>query len=259
MRVQADGLTFAYGAHEVLRGVTFAAEGGRLLSVLGPNGVGKSTLFGCLLGLLPGYGGRILFDGADARRMGPRQIARRAAYIPQTHYPAFNYAVFDMVLMGTTHTLGAFASPGAAQRAAAQAALERMGVAHLAGRSFARLSGGEQQLVLIARALAQRSPVLLMDEPTASLDYGNQHRVLRCVQRLAHEDGYTVILSTHNPQHALSYADAVLALHGGAVLAAGAPREVMDEALLTALYGVPVRLVETPQGVAVLPGKEDGA
>ena len=177
MRVQADGLTFAYGAHEVLRGVTFAAEGGRLLSVLGPNGVGKSTLFGCLLGLLPGYGGRILFDGADARRMGPRQIARRAAYIPQTHYPAFNYAVFDMVLMGTTHTLGAFASPGAAQRAAAQAALERMGVAHLAGRSFARLSGGEQQLVLIARALAQRSPVLLMDEPTASLDYAFNYAI----------------------------------------------------------------------------------
>ena len=242
MRVQADGLTFAYGAHEVLRGVTFAAEGGRLLSVLGPNGVGKSTLFGCLLGLLPGYGGRILFDGADARRMGPRQIARRAAYIPQTHYPAVNYAVFDMVLMGTTHTLGAFASPGAAQRAAAQAALERMGVAHLAGRSFARLSGGEQQLVLIARALAQRSPVLLMDEPTSALDPISTSKIEDLVMDIKKE--YTIVMVTHNMQQAVRVSDTTVFFLLGEIIESGAtgqmfsvPKDKRTEDYITGRFG----------------------
>ena len=189
-----------------------------------------------------------------------REIARRVAYIPQTHYPAFNYAVFDMVLMGTTHSMGAFSTPGEKQRRAAEAALGRMGISHLAGRSYMRLSGGEQQMVLIARALAQESPVLMMDEPTASLDYGNQHRVLSCVRSLAREDGYTVVLSTHNPQHALSYADAILALHDGRVLAAGTPQAVLSGDLLRTLYGVDVCMVDTPQGRVVLPvdGPEEG-
>lgn len=258
MKLQVEGLSFAYGAHEVLRDVTFSARDGQLLSVLGPNGVGKSTLFRCVLGLLEGYGGTISIDGTDTRPLSAREIAHRIAYIPQTHYPAFNYSVFDMVLMGTTHSMGAFAAPGAKQRRAAETALRRMEILYLAERSYMRLSGGEQQMVLIARALAQESPVLLMDEPTASLDYGNQHRVLRCVRRLAHEDGYTVVLSTHNPQHALSYADAILALHAGTVLAAGTPQEVLTEGMLRTLYGVEVRLVETPHGAAVLPLPDDG-
>ncbi len=258
MKLQVEGLSFAYGAHEVLRDVTFSARDGQLLSVLGPNGVGKSTLFRCVLGLLEGYGGMISIDGTDTRPLSAREIAHRIAYIPQTHYPAFNYSVFDMVLMGTTHSMGAFAAPGAKQRRAAETALRRMEILHLAERSYMRLSGGEQQMVLIARALAQESPILLMDEPTASLDYGNQHRVLRCVRRLAHEDGYTVVLSTHNPQHALSYADAILALHAGTVLAAGTPQEVLTEGMLRTLYGVEVRLVETPHGAAVLPLPDDG-
>lgn len=264
MRLSVERLSFAYGGararHEVLKDVTFAAEPGQLLSVLGPNGVGKSTLFRCILGLLPGYGGSIRLDEADARGLSAREIARRVAYIPQTHYPAFNYAVFDMVLMGTTHSMGAFSTPGEKQRRAAEAALGRMGISHLAGRSYMRLSGGEQQMVLIARALAQESPVLMMDEPTASLDYGNQHRVLSCVRSLAREDGYTVVLSTHNPQHALSYADAILALHDGRVLVAGTPQAVLSADLLRTLYGVDVCMVDTPQGRVVLPvdGPEEG-
>ena len=170
MKLQVEGLSFAYGAHEVLRDVTFSALDGQLLSVLGPNGVGKSTLFRCVLGLLEGYGGTISIDGTDTRPLSAREIAHRIAYIPQTHYPAFNYSVFDMVLMGTTHSMGAFAAPGAKQRRAAETALRRMEILHLAERSYMRLSGGEQQMVLIARALAQEAKILLMDEPTSALD-----------------------------------------------------------------------------------------
>ncbi len=259
MKLSVERLSFSYGGGRVvLDDVSFRADEGRLLSVLGPNGVGKSTLFRCMLGLLSGYEGVIRLDGADTRPMSPRQIARRVAYIPQTHYPAFHYSVFDMVLMGTTHSMSAFATPGEKQRRAAEAAIERMGISHLAGRSYLRLSGGEQQMVLIARALAQQSPVLMMDEPTASLDYGNQHRVLSCVQSLAHRDGYTVVLSTHNPQHALTYADAILALHGGRVLAHGAPEAVLTAPTLQTLYGVDVCLADTPAGRVILPVAGEG-
>ena len=263
MKLSVERLSFSYGGgRTVLDDVSFRAEEGQLLSVLGPNGVGKSTLFRCMLGLLSGYTGAIRLDGADTRPMPARQIAHRVAYIPQMHYPAFNYSVFDMVLMGTTHTMGAFGTPGEKQRRAAEAAIERMGISHLAGRSYLRLSGGEQQMVLIARALAQQSPVLMMDEPTASLDYGNQHRVLSCVRALAHRDGYTVILSTHNPQHALTYADAILALHGGRVLTHGAPGVVLTAQALKTLYGVDVCMADTPAGRVILPmadGEEGSA
>ena len=263
MKLSVERLSFSYGGgRTVLDDVSFRAEEGQLLSVLGPNGVGKSTLFRCMLGLLSGYTGAIRLDGADTRPMPARQIAHRVDYIPQMHYPAFNYSVFDMVLMGTTHTMGAFGTPGEKQRRAAEAAIERMGISHLAGRSYLRLSGGEQQMVLIARALAQQSPVLMMDEPTASLDYGNQHRVLSCVRALAHRDGYTVILSTHNPQHALTYADAILALHGGRVLTHGAPGVVLTAPALKTLYGVDVCMADTPAGRVILPmadGEEGSA
>ena len=147
------------------------------------------------------------------------------------------------------------------ETAAALAALERLGIAHLAEQSFFRLSGGEQQLVLVARALAQQAYTLVMDEPTASLDYGNQTLVLARASALARE-GYTVILSTHNPQHALWYADAVLALQNGRAVAFGAPGEVMNSDLLQRLYGVRTALLQTESGPLVVPlmkGREGGA
>lgn len=247
-----EQISFSYGPHEVLRNVSFSVEQGHLLSVLGPNGVGKSTLFRCILGLLPSHTGTVFLSGRDARSLSPRQLARHIAYIPQTHYPAFNYSVFDMVLMGTTHRVGTFSSPREAERTLARTALAQMDILALADRSYAQLSGGEQQLVLFARALAQGAPLLLMDEPTASLDYGNQLRVLSCVRELT-KKGHTVMLSTHNPQHALLYADDVLALHGGTVLAYGKTDEVVTEPLLKTLYGVDTRLIPSPHGTSILP------
>jgi len=227
--------------------VSFEADSGELLAVLGPNGVGKSTLFYCMLALHRPSAGAVLLDGKPIHDTPPSKLAQRIAYVPQSHAPTFNYSVFDMVLMGTTARVGGFAAPGAEERNAARSAMERVGISHLASRGYLRISGGERQLTLIARALAQRAKVLIMDEPTANLDYGNGLRVLSQVKELARE-GYTVIQSTHNPDHAFLFADSVLALNAGRVAAHGAPRECLTEDLIRELYGVRVRLRESEDG-----------
>lgn len=243
MSVAVSNLSFSYGDHPVLRDVTFSAEKGQLLSVLGPNGVGKSTLFRCILGLLRGYDGEITVDGTSVRNLGAKALARLVAYIPQSSYPAFSYSVLDMVLMGAASHGGIFSTPGAKEEQLAREALERLEISHLASRSYTRLSGGERQLVLIARALAQRSGVLLMDEPTANLDYGNQMRVLSKVRTLA-EEGYTIIQSTHNPDQSYLFSHRILAIKDGRILACGAPKEVLDAALIRALYGIDVEVLK---------------
>lgn len=239
--IEVQNLSFSYGARSVLRDVSFTLERGAMLSVLGPNGVGKSTLFRCILGLLKGYSGTITVDGLNVRDLGARELARRVAYIPQSNYPAFNYSVFDMVLMGTTSRTGTLSPPGKQEERAAHEALERLGIGEFARRSYTQLSGGERQMVLIARALAQQSPVLLMDEPTANLDYGNQLRVLSKVRALARE-GYAIIQSTHNPEQSYLFSHEILAMRDGQVLAHGAPRDVLTPELVGALYGVDVEV-----------------
>lgn len=241
MSIEIRSLSFAYGEQQVLRDVSFTAQTGEFLSVLGPNGVGKSTLFRCILGLLRGYRGSILVDGADTRQMKASQLAKRIAYIPQSHYPSFNYSVFDMVLMGTTSKVSLLGGPGEAQREAARCALERVGIEHLAGKGYTNISGGERQLVLIARALAQDARVLILDEPTANLDYGNQLRVMEQVRGLT-ETGYTVVQSTHNPEQAFLFSHRVAAMKDGGILAMGSPAEVVTEELMEALYGADIRV-----------------
>lgn len=253
VKLELQDVSFSYGDRLILDRVGFTLHQGEFLSVLGPNGVGKSTLFRCILGRLTDYTGSITSGGQDIRALSRREAAQRIAYIPQIHQPTFEYSVLDTVLMGTTRQLSTpFAQPKAAQTRTAMAALDRVGVAHLAQRSFAQLSGGEQQLVLVARALAQQSDVLIMDEPTSALDYGNQLRVLELVRELA-EDGFAVLLSTHNPQHALSYATRILALSGGQVAALGKPQEVLTPELVRRLYDVDVVFETTAQGRVIVP------
>ncbi len=252
MSIAVHNLSFSYGAQRVLSDVSFTAADGALLAVLGPNGVGKSTMFRCMLGLMNDYTGTIAVNDTDIRTLSARQMARRIAYIPQSYYPTFHYSVLDMVLMGTAHQLSPFALPGDEQAAVAEQALAQVGMQHLSARSFQRLSGGEQQLTMIARALAQQAKILVMDEPTSNLDFGNQLRVLSCIKGLA-ADGYTVLLSSHNPQHALTYADRILALIDGSVAADGPPQDVLTETLLQRLYGVQAAIVDTADGRVIVP------
>ena len=241
MSVQVKKLSFAYGERRVLQDVSFQAEYGEFISVLGPNGVGKSTLFRCMLGLLTPTAGGAYVDGQRVAELSARQLAERIAYIPQSHSPVFNFSVYDMVLMGTTAQTGSFASPGKRQRSLANRALDRLGIFDLADRGYASLSGGERQLVLIARAIAQEAKVLVMDEPSAALDFGNRMRVMRTVRALT-QDGYTVIQSTHDPEQAYMYSDKILALSGGRVAAFGPPQETMTSELVSSLYGEAVEV-----------------
>ena len=260
MTLTVKDLTYRYAktAAPVLQGVSFTAESGDFLSVLGANGAGKSTLFRCLLGGLTDYTGAIELDGRDVRTLSRRETAEHIAYIPQIHRPTFGYSVLDTTLMGLTRQLSPFRSPTPEMEKQAMDALEQMGVAQLAERNFATLSGGEQQLVLIARALCQQSDILVMDEPTSSLDYGNQLRVLERVHLLA-QQGYTVLLSTHDPQHALRFSQKVLALSGGQVAADGCTADVLTPELLRRLYGVETVVLDTPCGRVLLPGEEGGS
>ena len=252
MNLEVRNLSFAYGTHKVLHDISFTLQQGEFLSVLGPNGVGKSTLFRCILGLLNDYKGSILSDGDDLRRMPRKEMARRIAYIPQISRPTFGYTVLDTVLMGTTRQVGVFSQPGKEQIALARQALERVGAAHLIDRDFSYLSGGEQQLVLVARAIAQRAEILVMDEPTSALDFGNQLRILKLVRELA-DEGYGVLLSTHNPQHALTFATRILALADGQVAALGKADEALTAELVEKLYHVHTTFTQTPGGRVLVP------
>lgn len=254
--IEVSNLSFSYGKKSVLDSVSFSLEPGKLTAVLGKNGAGKSTLFRCILGLLTGYAGSIKVEGREVKGLSVQQLAHRVAYIPQTHYPSFNYSVQDMVLMGTAHRLSPFSAPKAEQEEDARQALELLDISHLALRSYTHLSGGEQQLVLIARALAQGCPMLLMDEPTASLDYGNQLLVMKQVRELASR-GYTILMSSHNPQHVLSFAHQVIALKDGAVLCSDQPEQVMDAKLMDALYGVSTAFISTEKGKVIVPQWEE--
>jgi iron complex transport system ATP-binding protein len=222
MRLEAEGLGFGYPGKPVGRAVDLAVGPREVVCLLGPNGSGKTTLFKTLLGLLPPQGGTLRLAGRPLATLRRAEIARRIAYVPQAHAAHFPYAVLDMVLMGRTAHLGPFARPGPRDHAAAMDALQTLGIADLAAADYTRISGGQRQLALIARALAQAAPLIVMDEPTASLDFGNQALVLREVRALAAR-GYGIVLSTHDPDHAFACATRVALLHDGGLLAQGPP------------------------------------
>jgi iron complex transport system ATP-binding protein len=236
-------LAFGFGSRRVGEAVTFTLAAGETLAVLGGNGAGKTTLFRTLLGLLPPQHGRVAVDGNDVAALAPSERARHLAYVPQQHVPAYGFSVLEAVLMGRASRLSTFARPGESDKAAAFDALERLGIATLSARPVTELSGGERQLVLVARALAQQAPILILDEPTASLDFGNRARVLGEVDRLR-GGGLTIVFSTHEPDHALAHADRALLLAEGRPLALDAVERALTAENVERLYRVAVRRVE---------------
>lgn len=247
MQLEVSDLVFSYGEADVLKSVSFCADRGERIAVLGPNGVGKSTLFRCLLGFLKPKRGSVKIAGRDVRDYSRRALAAELAYIPQSYSPAFDHTVLDSVLMGLGAQLGPFDRPSREQTNAAQRILDELGIGALASRGCMRISGGERQLMLLGRALIQNAHTLIMDEPTASLDYGNSFRVMQRIESLS-AGGYSVIFSTHEPNQAFRYATKVLALKDGRVLAFGPPADVLTPELLEALYGVRVAVTQVLAG-----------
>lgn len=226
-----------YPGRVVLHGVSFSLSPGSICCLLGTNGSGKTTLMRSILGLLPLCAGQVLIDNVDIRQMRARERARAIAWVPQAHDSVFTFHVLDMVLMGLSPNISTFSQPSRRERDIALAQLDILGIAHLASRSYATLSGGERQLTLIARALAQQSRLLLLDEPASSLDFGHQIRLLDTLQHLR-QRGITLLMATHHPLHALAIADTILSVEPDGTIAQGEPRTQLQPSKLAGLYGV---------------------
>jgi iron complex transport system ATP-binding protein len=243
MSIEIENLRFSFDEHVVLKGYSLNAEKGEIVYVLGPNGFGKSTLFRCIMGQLKPTSGSILVEGKPISGYTAQKLAKTVAYIPQSCTPTFNYSVRQIAAMGRTAHLSLFASPSARDYQITDNALEKFGIGNIADCGICEISGGEQQLDLIVRALVQEAKILIMDEPTSSLDYGNQIRVQLLMHSLAHE-GMLVLMSSHNPQYAIHFAGKVSAIFDGRCIAFSKPLEIITPSLIKALYGISVRVNE---------------
>ena len=236
-------ITFTYpsGDRKVLDNASLTLDEGEILCILGPNGAGKTTLLNCMAGLLNADSGRIEICGRNIRDMKAREIAGIVGYVPQVHTPAFDYRVLDFVLMGRAPQTGVFSRPSKKDEELCMKVLESMNIAHLAEKSYINISGGERQQVMIARTIVQEPKAVLFDEPTAHLDYGNQHRVLQRVRKMA-DEGYSVIITTHNPEHALLLDDKAAIVSRDGSIVQGRSSEIITEEALQKVYGIELKL-----------------
>jgi len=225
---------------DVLKGISFVAEKGLLTTILGPNGSGKSTLFKCISGLWRYYKGEVKVDGVSIDNLSFKKRARLFSVVPQEHEPPFPYSVFDVVLMGRASYVGIFSSPGKRDYEKSEEALNTVGIDHLRNIPYTKISGGERQLVLIARAIAQEAPVMLLDEPTSHLDFKNQINILKKIKEIAKTREITVLITLHDPNLAGLFSDKVIVINSGSKVAEGSPKEVLTEELIKRIYEVEV-------------------
>lgn len=245
--LQLDNVAVGYHGQVVVHDISLTITNG-ITCLLGPNGAGKTTLFKAMLGLLPCTYGAISLLGRPLPKWSRRNLGRSIGYVPQAHAALFPFTTLDVVLMGRSPHLSAYTGPSRADEDIARQCLDRLGLLALAERPYTELSGGERQMVLIARALTQEPQILFMDEPTASLDYGNQIKVLDQARMLA-DEGMTIVFSTHNPEHALRIGDAVALIFNGKLHSSAAPHAVLTPQTMREVYGVDV-LIGTLPGAA---------
>ncbi|MEN6462827.1 MAG: ABC transporter ATP-binding protein [Syntrophomonas sp.] len=250
-KLRAEKLSCGYGKKVVLSEICFEVLAGEFFCILGPNGVGKSTLFKTILGFLPRKGGKFLVDDRDILDFKREQLARVIAYVPQAHIPPFPFSVQDVVLMGRTACFENSRSPKQVDRDRVEEILESMGIAPLKSRVYTEISGGERQMVLIARALAQEPKFLVMDEPASNLDYGNQMRVLEQIMKLK-SSGIGIIMASHYPDHAFLCSSNVILIEGNGEIRSGYCDDILTEETLSGAYGIPVRILEEADEDGVL-------
>jgi len=240
---EVENLTFRYPGYErdVLSGVSISLHKGEILCILGPNGAGKTTLLSCMAGLLKPVKGTVRLCGRDLKDMSEKEIAKLTGFVPQLHVPTFDYRVIDFVMMGRAPHTGIFSRPSAEEEQDCRDVLENMGLGHIADKSYLDISGGERQQLLIARAIVQKPEAILFDEPTAHLDYGNQHRTLRRIKQMA-SDGYSVVITTHNPDHALLLGDSAAIVSRDGSVVQGSSSDILTEERLSEVYGMDIRI-----------------
>lgn len=252
-----DRLRFGPSGVALTGPVSFRLEAGSVLAVLGPNGAGKTTLFRTILGLLPPVAGSVTWNGRPASELAPRELSRVVAYVPQSPGAAFDFTVEQYVLLGRLGRMGALNAPSRDDRTAASAAIGRLGIESLRGRFLSRVSGGERQLAALARALAQGSCALVLDEPVASLDLANQVRVLELLASLA-RDGLAIAYSTHDPNHALVAGNEVLLMSRGGEPQHGSVESLVEPGILSRVYGTRVETARTAAGRPVFSASGSG-
>lgn len=240
--IRADSLTCGYGKKAILSNVSFEVKASDVFCILGPNGVGKTTLFKTVLGFLPRMAGTFLVNGRDILDYKREDLARIVAYVPQAHVPPFPFTVEDIVLMGRSVRFGRRRSPSAEDMRIAGELLDSLGIAHLAPRIYTEISGGERQMVLIARALAQEPDFLVMDEPASNLDYGNQSRVMQQIVSLS-ERGIGIVMASHHPDHAFLCRSNVILLDREGGMKVGYCDDVLTDENLSKAYGINVKIL----------------
>lgn len=237
---------FGYGERTILQNISFSLRDGEVMTVLGPNGVGKTTLLKCMMGLLPWEQGETKLDGVPLQNRKKSEVWRRIAYVPQSKGTALSYTAREMVLMGRSARLGLFAQPSKEDYRAAEEAMELVGITRLAEKQCSCMSGGELQMVLIARALSGNPEMLVLDEPESNLDFKNQLIVLETIQRLSREKGIGAIVNTHYPAHALKIADKALLLDYSGGCRYGDIEDVVNEENMRSAFHVEVKIVDFP-------------
>jgi iron complex transport system ATP-binding protein len=253
--IAVESLSVRFGAAEVVRQVSLEVPRGEWVGLIGPNGAGKTTLLRAIAGLLP-FSGSVSLGGRSVARSSRREIARRLALVPQYPQTPPELTVSEYVLLGRTPYIGYLSTEGRADREAARAAIGRLDLDDFAGRPLGSLSGGERQRAVLARALAQEAPILLLDEPTSALDLGHQQQALELVDALRRDHALTVVAAMHDLTLAAQYADRLVLLDHGRIVADGSPDDVLSEERIQRHYGARVRIVREHGSVAVLPRRE---
>jgi iron complex transport system ATP-binding protein len=252
MILEVNGTSFAYNSRSVLQDINFEVSKGEILAILGPNGVGKTTLLKCINAILRPSTGSVLVEKKDVLSLDSMEIARRIGYVAQ-HTDASRLTAFDAILMGRRPHIRWRVSDK--DLAVVDAAVKRLGLGHLAMRYIDRMSGGELQKVAIARALVQEPKLLLLDEPTSNLDLKNQVAILKIIRRIVTEHEVAAVMTMHDLNKALRYADKYLFLKDGTIFAAGKVNEVTAD-MVQAVYGLPVEIVHHKGNTLVVPLEE---
>lgn len=241
--LEVNNISFSYDDELIFEEISFSINKGDVLCVLGPNGTGKTTLIKCLNGLQDIDSGEILINGKNIKKLSFSQISKHVGYIPQSHVPSFPFSVFDVVLMGRSPYLKLTESPRKEDEKIAEKSLKTLGIYDLKDKEYTNLSGGERQLVFLARVLTQQPDILILDEPTSHLDFGNQIKLLEIVDKLA-DSGLSVIMSSHFPDHAFLSSTKVAIMKDKKFIDFGTPDEVVTEENLEKAYSIEVKLIE---------------
>lgn len=241
MNFEAKDIRAGYENVDIVKNISFSLDSGEVLCLLGPNGVGKTTLFKSLLGFLPLHGGQVLIDGQPFNYNDCKKQATLIGYVPQLHEPPFPFQVLDVVVMGGIAQMNIFIGPNREEYQKAEDILEMLGVGFLSDKVYTEVSGGERQMVLIARALMQEPKFLMMDEPTSNLDFGNQMRVLQQVRMLAAK-GMGIIMTSHFPDHAFMCCTKAAVMCKDTTFKVGSVKETITEEALQKAYGIRVKI-----------------